>query len=105
MRRCALVTVAFVVFIVRAAVCSSLLFCYVVIEVGIDCCGVNAFYVLFDVSWCDFISRRANVVCLCLECCLLRCVVLCFVLSVVFVCLLWMRWVTIWWMRTQGFSR
>ena len=142
-RHCALVSVASVVFIVGAAVCSR----FLIVEVGRDCCGVD---VLFDVTFlcilmcmvyllslnavcflglgvvcfvsecvgcCDFclicdacscecagvvlVFRRASVVCLSLACSLLQCVVLCFVLSVVFVCLYWMRWVTIWWKRTQ----
>ena len=55
--------------------------------VGSDCCGVNAFYVLFDVCWCDFlVSLDVYGVLVVVECCL-------FLESGCYQFCKWMKWV------------
>ena len=61
-RRCALVVVAYVVFIVGAAVCCSLLMCMLLRKVVT---------VLFDVCWCNFlVCHYVYGVFVVVECCL-----------------------------------
>ena len=51
MQRCALVSVGSVLLELQCVVVCN----FSVVDVGGVCCDVNAFYVLFDMCWCNFL--------------------------------------------------